>query len=229
MQVQARSGADGHRSTLTQVSTIPTRAASPAQLKPIRSRQQSSEATRRRLLDAGRVSFGRNGYSKTAVQELLAEAAVTPPVLYYHFGNKLGLFTAVAEEVYGQFLGELHASIEGIEEFHETVDALLESAGAAHLRSPTIAAVAFTAQVEARRDPELARALQPTLHSFRNLLEEVVARAPDDLVQSVGRDGLLRGIGSIINGLLSLAVTLGRVDDIVPAIEAIRHLIRPNR
>ena len=188
-------------------------------------RKLASDATRRRLLDAGRVSFGTNGYSKTAVQQLLSEASVTPPVLYYHFGNKLGLFVAVADEVYQEFLKSIHAAVDPIDDFDAAFDALLSAAGAAYIQSPTIASMAFTVQIEVRRYPELAEALQPTLRTFRDLLEQTARKAPQPILDTVGVDGLVRGLASVINGLLSIAVTLGRADDILPAIESLKILL----
>lgn len=46
----------------------------------------------RRLLDAALTLFSGAGYAATGVRELIERAGVTPPVLYYHFKNKEGLF-----------------------------------------------------------------------------------------------------------------------------------------
>jgi TetR/AcrR family transcriptional regulator len=47
---------------------------------------------RERLLSVGADLFYRKGYAGTTVRELIRKAAVTPPVLYYYFGSKEGLF-----------------------------------------------------------------------------------------------------------------------------------------
>lgn len=41
--------------------------------------------------------FGSRGYGSTSVRELVQAAGVTKPTLYYHFGNKEGLFVATAQ------------------------------------------------------------------------------------------------------------------------------------
>lgn len=53
---------------------------------------------RERLLTAAHRIFARKGYAATTVRDLVRAASVTAPVLYYHFGNKEGLFLALAQE-----------------------------------------------------------------------------------------------------------------------------------
>ena len=60
---------------------------------------RASEAGgRERLLAAAVRIFAAKGYAATTVREILQAAAVTAPVLYYHFGNKEGLFLALVEQ-----------------------------------------------------------------------------------------------------------------------------------
>lgn len=58
------------------------------------------QATRRRLLDAGTVLFSRHGLNGTRIDAIAGEAGVNKQLIYYHFGGKDGLFTAVLEEAY---------------------------------------------------------------------------------------------------------------------------------
>ena len=44
--------------------------------------------------------FAEKGYSGANVNEIVAQAGTTKPMIYYHFGSKQGLFAAVLEEVY---------------------------------------------------------------------------------------------------------------------------------
>ena len=50
-----------------------------------------------RLLDAGLKLFANRGYAGTPVQEIIDEAGVTKPTLYYYFQNKAGLFQALVD------------------------------------------------------------------------------------------------------------------------------------
>lgn len=62
---------------------------------------------RQRLLDAARELFERKGYAATSVRKILSAAGVTAPVLYYHFGNKEGLFLEMMREPLGRFMALL--------------------------------------------------------------------------------------------------------------------------
>jgi AcrR family transcriptional regulator len=48
---------------------------------------------RERLLTSAARLFCRKGYAATTVREIVAEAGVTKPVLYYYFQNKEGLYS----------------------------------------------------------------------------------------------------------------------------------------
>ncbi len=64
-----------------------------------RTQAERSEATRAALVASGRRLFGRNGYGRTAREEIVADAGVTRGALQHHFGDKQGLFRAVFEEL----------------------------------------------------------------------------------------------------------------------------------
>lgn len=62
-------------------------------------RKENATATQAALRAAGRRLFGRLGFDATSVGALCAEAGVTTGALYHHFGDKKGVFAAVAEEL----------------------------------------------------------------------------------------------------------------------------------
>lgn len=63
-------------------------------------RQNDPRRTRANILAAGQAVFAQKGYSGANVNEIVALAQTTKPMIYYHFGSKEGLFAAVLEEVY---------------------------------------------------------------------------------------------------------------------------------
>jgi len=70
------------------------------------------EDVRQRLLTAAVTLFARKGYSATSVREIVAEAKVTQPVLYYYFKNKEGIFLGLMEETahgFDELLSTLHS------------------------------------------------------------------------------------------------------------------------
>ena len=56
-----------------------------------------SQESWRAILDAARASFAEKGFSGANVSEIVARAATTKPMIYYHFGSKEGLRDACDE------------------------------------------------------------------------------------------------------------------------------------
>jgi len=67
-------------------------------------RETNSEATRSALLAIARKHFAREGYTRTEIARIAAEARVTTGAVYHHFSSKKGLFQAVAEELEAEIL-----------------------------------------------------------------------------------------------------------------------------
>lgn len=54
--------------------------------------------TRRQILRAALKHFANAGYAATSVQQIVGDAGVSKPALYYYFGDKAGLFEALVNE-----------------------------------------------------------------------------------------------------------------------------------
>jgi AcrR family transcriptional regulator len=60
-----------------------------------------SDDTPQRLIAAGAEVFGRKGYRVATVREIVAKAKANVSAVNYHFGDKLGLYTAVLQHCVG--------------------------------------------------------------------------------------------------------------------------------
>lgn len=83
----------------------------PPDAPPRPKRVYDAERTRRTILDAASASFAEKGFSGANVNEIVARAGTTKPMIYYHFGSKEGLFAAVLEEVYAA-MREIESSLD---------------------------------------------------------------------------------------------------------------------
>jgi AcrR family transcriptional regulator len=63
-------------------------------------RQRDSDRSRQQILDAARDEFAGHGLSGARVDRIAAGAGVNKRLIYYYFGSKDGLFTAVLEAAY---------------------------------------------------------------------------------------------------------------------------------
>lgn len=65
----------------------------------VRSRLESMEENRAKLIAAARRAFSEKGFSAASMDALTAEAGLTRGALYHNFGDKRGLFAAVVEQI----------------------------------------------------------------------------------------------------------------------------------
>ena len=75
---------------------------------------QEHRATAERVLEAASRLFGERGFANVSVRDICREAGTTPPVIYYYYGNKKGLFDAVARKQIsmGDFISRLSSVAE---------------------------------------------------------------------------------------------------------------------
>jgi AcrR family transcriptional regulator len=59
---------------------------------------------REQLLDIGRRLFAERGLDGTSIEEIAAQADVSKPVVYEHFGGKEGLYAVVVDREVGRFI-----------------------------------------------------------------------------------------------------------------------------
>lgn len=60
-------------------------------------------SARERLLQAATRLFTSKGYAATTVREIVADACVTKPVLYYYFGSKEGIYLELLRGPFTEF------------------------------------------------------------------------------------------------------------------------------
>jgi AcrR family transcriptional regulator len=76
--------------------------------------QSRSEPTRQRILDAARRQFAADGYERTTIRTVAAEADIDPSMVMRYFGSKEGLFAAAASfELQLPELATIHAKRRG--------------------------------------------------------------------------------------------------------------------
>jgi AcrR family transcriptional regulator len=91
-----------------------------------------ADTRRRQLLEAADRVIRRDG-SAASMNVIAAEAGITKPILYRHFGDKGGLYTALAARYTDDLLGRLRAALAtrgGLPaRTRATIDAYLSSVG----------------------------------------------------------------------------------------------------
>lgn len=67
----------------------------------------TAAARREQLIEVGRLVFAERGYEATSVEEIVARANVSKPILYDHFGGKQGLYTIVVDREVERILSRI--------------------------------------------------------------------------------------------------------------------------
>jgi AcrR family transcriptional regulator len=67
--------------------------------------------TRGEILHAALKRFAYNGYAAATVQQIVDEAKVSKPALYYYFGDKAGLFQALVDRAHDERLLLMQAAV----------------------------------------------------------------------------------------------------------------------
>jgi AcrR family transcriptional regulator len=89
---------------------------------------EETHATAEKILQIASKMFAEKGFANVSVRDICRETGTTPPVIYYYFGNKKGLFEAVARKQIsmGDFIRKLSRASEsrdprkGLESFVST-------------------------------------------------------------------------------------------------------------
>jgi AcrR family transcriptional regulator len=68
---------------------------------------------RQQLLDIGRRLFAEKGFEGTSIEEIAAQAGVSKPVVYEHFGGKEGLYAVVVDREVERLLTMTTGLLEG--------------------------------------------------------------------------------------------------------------------
>ncbi|MFO7593510.1 MAG: TetR family transcriptional regulator [Pseudomonadota bacterium] len=66
----------------------------------VRKTKEEALQTRQQLIDAARRVFHRHGVSRSSLEQVAREAGLTRGALYWHFKNKIELFSAMREDAF---------------------------------------------------------------------------------------------------------------------------------
>ncbi|MEU2722934.1 TetR family transcriptional regulator [Streptomyces smyrnaeus] len=100
-------------------------------------RADSTEQRRRQLLEAAERVVLRDGPG-ASMNAIAAEAGITKPILYRHFGDKGGLYRALAIRHTDALLASLRAALDAPRERRERVEATLDTYLAAIAAHPQV-------------------------------------------------------------------------------------------
>ena len=143
---------------------------------PPRVRMSGTER-REQLIRVGRQLFADKGYEAVTVEEVAAEAGVSKPLVYEHFGGKEGLYAVVVDREMNDLLGRIQT-------------ALAPDRPKVMLQSVVLAWLDYIA-TETEGFRVLVRDSAPGVAegSFASLLRDIAARVAGKLAEEFDRRG----------------------------------------
>ena len=141
--------------------------------------RESSRRTREAVLEAATAEFAEKGFDGARVEEIAARTGIRKNVLYYYFGSKEGLFTAVLERTYGAIrAAQEDMNLRGMDPV-QGMRRLVLHTGTAWGRHPEFLRLLQSENLHrgrhVRGSAAIRRMYNPLLETIRGLLERGVA------------------------------------------------------
>jgi AcrR family transcriptional regulator len=169
--------------------------------------QRSAEDRRRELLEAADRVVLRDG-PKASMNAIAAEAGITKPILYRHFGDKGGLYRALAKRHTDALLDALRAALDAPAERRERVEATLDTYLSAIEARPQVYRFLMHPTEDAADPATPENGFDVGLHSaplLRRLGEELAKVIAERVDLGPGSEQLARVWGHGIVGMMHAA------------------------
>ncbi len=168
---------------------------------------QKSDVTREKILDAATELFARQGFAGTGVDRLAEKSGIAKTAIYYHFGNKEGLLTAVLDRAATVWIDNIQKSAKQGATPEESLDLALGGMRQMVEERPWILKLLLLLTLEvADSKPDVRDAMREIFFRARQtitagLREQVGVEVPD-----------ADAIGNVMLGLLQASVVGRELD-----------------
>ncbi|MFE3174358.1 TetR/AcrR family transcriptional regulator [Amycolatopsis sp. NPDC059090] len=189
--------------------------------------QQYKDSQRGEILAAARRCFLRNGFHRTSMQDVFAEAGKSAGAVYRYFPKKEDMIVAVAAQNLDDVSGVLRAALDrgaGENGVGEVMAELLEAVTDLH-RDRQLAGMAVLVWSEAQRNPELAdRLTAASAEMSAEVAGLVRSRQEAGSWTGASADALAQAILALLPGFL-FNLALSGPDGVAGFPDAVRTLL----
>ena len=187
-------------------------------------------ARRDQILGAAARCVAREGFHKTTMAAVIAEAGLSAGAVYGYFKSKNEIIKAIADRALGQAAHHLHDLVERDEPVHpaDAVEVFLRQVTAPVVEGGVdLPRIAVQAWAEAVRDPEVHALAREKMLALRDALESVVLRCRRDgtLPADLDREQAAQVLFGLLPGFVLQRLILG---DVTPEsyVQGVRALLR---
>jgi TetR/AcrR family transcriptional regulator, repressor for uid operon len=187
---------------------------------------------RQQILDAARACFRERGFRQTTIEEICAEARISPGALYRYFDSKTDIIAAIAIDA----RAEAEAMLEGLNGAERLIDGLAELARAFFETFDGDGEAALLADIwaEAARDPLLAKTLAERDRIALGRMAAAIERATREggIYPALAPEEAAQTLMAALEGM-ALRRTLRRERESAAAVGRFRalalHVLKPKR
>lgn len=175
---------------------------------------------RQRILDAGLKQFANRGYSGASVLDIVQDAKVTKPTLYYYFESKEGLFQALVNQALDERLRLMRDAATGEKETVDQLTDIIVAVTDFARRQPDVLrlcfSIAFAAPGEIPTGFKKYTKMGESYHFVRGIIESGLKRGA--LNASFSIDELTQAYFHLVQHATVLAVFESKVKHDMPPI-----------
>ena len=162
---------------------------------------RTDSGARKKILNAALRQFAECGFAGASVQQIADDAQMTKPVLYYHFGNKAGLFHALIDWAHDERLRLMHSAAERGADLPTRLVEILAATFEFVRRNRALTRLAFSTAFAARGEvPEEANCIERGKRHYdyiHNLVREGLQERTLD--RSFDSEALAMGVYGMMN------------------------------
>lgn len=190
------------------------------------------ERRRGQILEAARACFRERGFRQTTIEEICAEARISPGALYRYYGSKADIVAAIALDA----RADAEATLDQLAGAEALLDGLAELAQAflEAFDGERDAALLSDIWAEAARDPVLAKALAQRDKIARGRLAAAIdkARTTGGAYPALSSEEAAETLLAALEGF-ALRRALWRAEPLTTTVRRFRtlalHLLKPKR
>ncbi len=176
-----------------------------------RPRDGDSAETRRRILQAARVRFARDGYRATTNRLIADDVGITSGAIYHYVDSKAALYA----DVYCATIDELYTEFERVAAEHDDLfaqyGAVLRRACELQMDDPSITGFIVAVAQETQRHPDLLALLSPQRGRHAGFFSGLVSSAAErgELAADIDQRALADLLGAVLTGLARMSAAAG--------------------
>lgn len=192
-----------------------------------RPRDGDSAETRRRIVQAARVRFARDGFRATTNRLIADDVGITSGAIYHYVDSKAALYA----DVYCDTIDELYTEFERVAACHSSLvaqyRAVLRRADELGRNDPSITGFIVAVAQETQRHPDLLALMSPQRGRHSRFFAGLVAAAFDrgELAADIDERALADLLGAVLTGLARMSVATGDPDRYTAAVAVVDRFL----